>query len=256
VQKPFYPEGKDHPHLYLLHPPGGLVSGDSLSIDIALAESSSALFTAPGAARIYKAREDRTLQKQIVTIHLSKNASAEWLPQESIFYPGGFSDVSTVINFPEGDGSNSHFIGWEIACYGLSKKTSPFNAGGIKQSFEIWQGKKPLFIDKFNFDGTDQNFKNTPAGLQGNTVTGVMVSGPFSNDFLDSAQKADLLNSVHSISSDAGVLFANTLKGHWLITRYLGNNAEQARQLMTEVWQVVRPLLLNKKSVLPRIWSC
>ena len=34
VQKLFYPEGLEHAHVYLLHPPGGLVSGDYLKISI------------------------------------------------------------------------------------------------------------------------------------------------------------------------------------------------------------------------------
>ncbi|HEY5717834.1 MAG TPA: urease accessory protein UreD, partial [Motiliproteus sp.] len=42
VQRPFYPEGTVC-HVYLLHPPGGLVSGDQLSINAELAAHSHAL---------------------------------------------------------------------------------------------------------------------------------------------------------------------------------------------------------------------
>ena len=37
VQKAFYPEGVDCAHIYLLHPPAGIVSGDELQVDITLA---------------------------------------------------------------------------------------------------------------------------------------------------------------------------------------------------------------------------
>ena len=56
VQRPFYPEGKTGCcHVYLLHPPGGLVSGDELRIEASVAEGGHALLTTPAAAKLYKA---------------------------------------------------------------------------------------------------------------------------------------------------------------------------------------------------------
>src|SRR5690606_20251538 len=48
VQRPFYPEGETC-HLYLLHPPGGIVGGDTLDISVRLDGKSHALVTMPGA---------------------------------------------------------------------------------------------------------------------------------------------------------------------------------------------------------------
>ena len=36
IQKAFYPEGRDCAHIYLLHPPAGIVSGDVLQVDLHL----------------------------------------------------------------------------------------------------------------------------------------------------------------------------------------------------------------------------
>ena len=53
VQRPFYPEGETC-HLYLLHPPGGIVGGDTLDISVRLDAKSHALITMPGASKFYR----------------------------------------------------------------------------------------------------------------------------------------------------------------------------------------------------------
>ena len=53
VQKPFYPEDGVC-HVYLLHPPGGVVGGDELSVSVRAGKGSAALITTPGATRVYR----------------------------------------------------------------------------------------------------------------------------------------------------------------------------------------------------------
>jgi hypothetical protein len=38
------------------------------------------------------------------------------------------------------------------------------------------------------------------------------------------------------------------------VARYVGPSAEQARELFTAVWRVLRPALLSCEVSLPRIW--
>jgi urease accessory protein len=37
--------------------------------------------------------------------------------------------------------------------------------------------------------------------------------------------------------------------------RYLGNSSETAKRLMTLAWQCLRPELLGRAAVVPRIWN-
>lgn len=58
VKKAFYPEGKDCAHIYLLHPPAGIVSGDELHVELNLDDHAHTLITSHGANRFYRAQED------------------------------------------------------------------------------------------------------------------------------------------------------------------------------------------------------
>ena len=101
VQKPFYPEGRDTAHVYLLHPPGGLVSGDRLTITANLAENTHVLITTPGAGRVYRARKDKTLQHQITQLNVAENSLMEWLPQETILYPNAHTRLENCIDLAD-----------------------------------------------------------------------------------------------------------------------------------------------------------
>lgn len=40
-----------------------------------------------------------------------------------------------------------------------------------------------------------------------------------------------------------------------LVARYLGHNSEAARLWFVALWQMLRPALLGRAAVLPRIWN-
>ena len=63
VQRPFYPE-EDVCHAYILHPPGGVVGGDQLELNIQVGEQSSALITTPAANKIYRSNGPESRIKQ------------------------------------------------------------------------------------------------------------------------------------------------------------------------------------------------
>ena len=52
VQRPFHPESDGTCHAYVLHPPGGVVGGDTLSISVDVRSGASALLTTPAAAKL------------------------------------------------------------------------------------------------------------------------------------------------------------------------------------------------------------
>ena len=54
VLKSLHPEGDRVCHSVLVHPPGGIVGGDTLAIELALEAGAHALVTTPGATRFYR----------------------------------------------------------------------------------------------------------------------------------------------------------------------------------------------------------
>src|SRR5258706_5805989 len=67
VQRPFYPEattlsdtGSDEPcHAYIVHPPGGVVCGDELRIDVQAQPQALPLLTTPATGQVYRRGGDR-----------------------------------------------------------------------------------------------------------------------------------------------------------------------------------------------------
>ncbi|TYL46983.1 urease accessory protein UreD [Marinomonas sp. IMCC 4694] len=254
VQKPFYPEGRDTAHVYLLHPPGGLVSGDRLTITANLAENTHVLITTPGAGRVYRAREDKTLQHQVVQLNVAKNSAMEWLPQETILYPNAHTRLENRIDLAE----NAQFIGWEITCFGLPANHQDFGEGHAEQGFEIRQNGRIKVRERLVIDNNSRAVLGAKAGLDGHSINGVLIAGPFAATTNSSLNHDDLISALRGYcqqhSQNYGSLSGVSLVGDYLIVRSLHRDSEQMKQLFIQCWQAIRPAFIHKEARVPRIW--
>jgi len=251
VQKPFYPEGAETAHVYLLHPPGGLVSGDQLTITANLAENTHVLITTPGAGRVYRAREDKTLQHQITQLNVAKNSLMEWLPQETILYPNAHTRLENCIELAE----NAKFIGWEITCFGLPANKENFGAGHAEQGFQIRQNGRLKVRERLVIDGNSQDIFTAKAGLNGNPINGLMIAGPFDLSGNQDSDQNELIDKLRVHCTNHASLSGASLVGEYIMVRSVHDDSEQMKQLFTQCWRDIRPVLMNKKVCEPRIWA-
>lgn len=240
VQKPFYPEANGCCHIYLIHPPGGIVGGDYIHLTAKLEESSHALITTPGATKFYRSIGPVATQKQ--EIHLADNASLEWLPQETVFYNQANANVLTSIHLNE----NNRFFAWEIQCLGLPAQKEFFTAGQCTQKFEIWKGNRPVLLETNRLNG-DDDILLADWGLQGEKSLGTFVISD-QNDSISTERITQILQQQPELTA------SYTRVNGLLIVRALSTYAEIIKQLFTKLWQTLRPDILDIKSSAPRIW--
>lgn len=232
IQRPFYPENDGTCHIYLLHPPGGVVAGDGLKIDITLHENSRTLITTPGATKYY--RSSGLHAKQIQTLILEKNTCLEWLPQETIVFNEADLLLTTKVYLVP----DAIFMGWEILCLGRPASNEFFIQGNCRQQFEIWHDDQPIWIDRTQFPSW---------GMHSYTVLATFIVCLESVELIDSIR-----SSVMIENQDA--LFSVTQCNAVIVCRYLGHSAQHARQVLTQAWKQARLYTMNKEPTIPRIW--
>ncbi len=249
VQRPFYPEGPELAHVYLLHPPGGLVSGDNLHNTLQLAEQAQVLCTTPGAGRMYRARSDQRCQQMTNTLQLAAGTTLEWLPQESIVYEGAHAKLLTTVELAE----SARFIGWEITALGLPASNALLETGSLVQRLQVNIAQRPMLREQLVLNDATRELAKAQIGLQQHCVSGLFVCGPFTKEQMSALP----LEALQAVLADKGrpALCGVTRLGQFLVGRYLGSCAQQARMMFTNYWQQLRPALLQRPACAPAIWS-
>ena len=237
VQRAFYPED-DVCHVYLLHPPGGVVGGDRLDIKLHLDAGSHALLTTPGATKFYRSAGETAVQHQVFDI--KDNAMLEWLPQENIFFPGSMVKNSLRLNL-EG---NARAAAWDIQCFGRPVIEEIFDEGYLDNHWQVYRDDRPILIERLR---VDKDRINAKAQLDGHAVSGSFIMTNFDRSLLHAVREK-------TFSGDTERL-AVTVIDDLLITRYLGNSTENARRCFAGIWSLLRKSCFNRQAVVPRIWN-
>ena len=243
VQRPFYPEGPVC-HTYLLHPPGGMVSGDQITIDVCVESGAHALITTPSAGKIYRSDSLDVPQRQQVHVELN-DATLEWLPQENIVFDGSNAQLATRFNLL----GDSALIAWDMVGLGRQAGDLPYLSGKLSQSVSVIRDGKPLLLEDFTLD-ENLRLLTSHAGLMGYTQFGsLMISTPNVSEEL-----CDAIREMLPEPNDELIAAVSMTPGI-VVLRCFAHCAEALRNLYIKIWQQLRPMALGVQSCAPRIWS-
>lgn len=246
VLKSLYPEGQSVCHNVIVHPPGGIVGGDTLSIHGVVRKGAHGFVSTPGATRFYGG--DGLPGTQEVTLDLEPDSRLEWLPLETIAYEGCEAHNTLRVRLGAGAG----LLAWDVAALGLPATGGGFSRGRIHQRMEI----EGLWLEQGTIDAADHRLLNSPVGLAGHRSIGTMVlasGSPMSRDMIER-----LLEAARSVEPqiDASVHAACTSPNpQMVVVRALAPVVEPLIQHFQRTWTALRPLAWQQAATPVRIWA-
>ena len=237
VQKHLYAEGPEVCQHIIVHPPGGIAGGDRLNISARIEQDAWAQITSPGAAKWYRATGPAYQQ---LDLKIAAGATLEWLPQETIVYSAAQAELTTSIEL-EGD---ARLFYWDVVALGRPASGERFDLGHFQAHLDIRRDGRLLWHERQRITGND-GLLDSPIGLDGNPVFAtLLVTGEIDAELLERCRSLG-----HAVRGDL-----TQLPG-LLVARCLASEALLARAWLIDLWRLLRPALLGREALPPRIWN-
>jgi urease accessory protein len=246
VLQSLYPEGDAICHNVLVHPPGGLVGGDTLEIAAHAHPGAHGVITTPGATRFY--RSDGATATQTSHLTLEPDARMEWLPLEALCYSGCLAENRLTLDLAPG----AELLGWDVTALGLPHADQPFVQGQFQQHIEV----PGVWLERGNIAASDTRLLDGPTGLTGQRclaslffVAGTPLTRTRRELALDSVRE---LIAQHALAPTCG---ATSPHPQVVVVRVMAPVVEPAMDLLRSLRNVWRTALWDIAPSNPRIWS-
>lgn len=238
VQKSFYSHDDDiTPNIYLLHPPGGLVGGDHLILSVHLDPSSRALITTPSSTKFYRTNGKYALQENVFL--LSNYSVLEWIPQSIIFFAKTKAKMSTIFKLSKG----ARMVSFEMLCLGNINVSPSMYPEEIDVFSNISLPCSVGLRDRLKINAL--NCLNKLSGFQ---IVASLFAVPADEILLKQVREL-IKKSINNVQIGSA-----TLLDELLVVRLLGNDNQRLKALLNYIWSVIRPKIIGKKVIIPRIW--
>jgi len=246
ILQSLYPEGETICHNVLVHPPGGLVGGDTLDIKLTVGPGAHGLVTTPGATRFYRSSGDAA--RQWVHARIEGGARLEWLPLEALAYNQCRAENKAVFELAPG----AELMGWDVTALGLPTAELPFVEGTFAQHLEV----PGVWLEQGRIAASDARLMDGPLGLAGQRCMGTLffVAGePITRARREAAlEVVRELIDAHALRATAG---ATSPHPQVLVVRVLAPLVEPAMELLKSLRAAWRQQLWQLDAVPPRIWA-
>jgi urease accessory protein len=249
VLKSLHPEGAAVCHTVIVHPPGGLVGGDTLAIDLEVEAGAHALVTTPGATRFHRSNGARALQR--VVARVGAGARLEWLPLETLVHSGALADNALRFDLAPG----GEMMGWDCVALGLPASDAPFIAGDYRHDIVVAGAGRDRWIERGRTAASDTALLDGPAGWAGRRALATLwfaggepLADARRDALLDAARQAI---AGHPLATLAG---ATSPQPEVVVLRALADRVEPAFELLRAAWAAWRQVAWELEPCTPRVW--
>ncbi len=239
VQRSFHPEGPVC-HSYLIHPPGGVVGGDRLRLDVTVAGDADALLTTPAAAKFYRTAGPVARQEQRFSV--AAGGGLEFLPMETILH--GHSDTALTNHFALA--ADARLCCWDILCLGRPGSGDAFEGGRCMQDLTVERDGRPVVHERLHLEHGDPVLQR-PWGLGGYPALGALVATPAPQGIEAMLREA--------VAVPDGVRLGVSRIDDVLLLRCLGPGAQVLRGVLEQAWACLREPVIGRPPTPPRIWK-
>jgi urease accessory protein len=237
LQKPLYPEAAHICHAVIVHPPGGIASGDDLQVDVSLANGAHAVITTPGATKWYR-KAASSCGTQHVELRVDAGCTLEWMPQEAIAFEHCDAHAYTHITLA----GNARSAGWDVWVLGRRAHGDVFDQGSVFNRLRIEMDGVPALVEHSHMRA---------ATMRGIAALGsAHVCGLFwlAGVTVPEAE-LETLRTAHP------TLALTCPQDNLLLARIIGADPETIMAQLRALWLTLRSQYLNASAVAPRIWN-
>jgi len=266
VQRHFVPEPGLCEHV-IVHPPGGIVGGDRLGIDVEVGAGAAVRLTTPGATKWYRSAAAEAEQDTLLRVR--SGGRLAWMPQEQIVFSGARARSALRIEAEAG----ATFIAWDVTVLGRQHGDEPFVSGSWRSRLAVGLAGRVVLDERGavagevggggSAAGETAGLMGAAVGWAGAEVLATVVAagpGPLAANggpgvgVARSQTMAAALEAARGVGCRDGHVGVTVLEETLLVGRLLGRRSADAFAWVAAVAAAVLPRLGWEMATTPRIW--